>query len=93
MQVGGPERWILLYIPPLTRLPMTNATPPAPWSVPVPLSCTAAELGKQHHDQVVASVMFPQVIEKVLEGRRDVDPQLVCIGTWLKWVSKLPCAV
>jgi hypothetical protein len=29
----------------------------------------AAELGKQHHDQVVASVMFPQVIEKVLDGR------------------------
>ena len=36
----------------------------------------AAELGEQHHDQVVTGVMLGQVIEEVADGGGHVGPQL-----------------
>src|SRR5262245_47098569 len=73
LQVGGPERWILAVHTALDAIADDKSRPTgAVVSARAVVVHAAAELGKQHHDQVVASVMFPQVIETVLAGRGDV---------------------
>src|SRR5262245_5845719 len=78
LQVGGPQRRILAVHAALDAITDDKSRPTgAVVSACAVVVYAAAKLGKQHHDQIVTGVMFPQVIEKVLDGRGDVDPQLV----------------
>src|SRR5712692_7671294 len=78
LQVGGLERRILAIHPALDPIADDERCPTgAVIGARAVVVHTATKLGKQHHNQIVAGVVLPQVVEKVLEGRGDIDPQLI----------------
>ena len=88
MRSPGASEGYSPYSPPLTRFPIIKAPPPAPWSVPLPLSATLRPNSvKTSIATLSAAPWSSRSWKKSIIARERSARSVECVGPWLEWVS------